>query len=375
MKKLFITFASIASLLCAANAQPANDEPCNAVLLTVIPDVDECTPNVPIQWTAATATNLPNPNCAAGQLLDVWYKFVAPANGKVNIRVNTVNPGANDGVMALYNGNNCNSPGSAIDCNDDGGIFGISPALTLTGLTAGQTYFLRLWNFLSAGGNFTICLSTPEIPPPPIDPTKKVGIGTTAPQANLDLNGNLIVRGGNPGAGKVLTAVDNKGTTEWKTQGSGKPAFKICLSTNQPITTYNTEYPVSFKTVMYDVASNFNTTDSSIILNDVPGSIYHFDINLIYSYITNYNGGFQKRAYIRVYQNGNILHEFPSGVMIDLTNYYPHGAGFDLQTLSNSDKITISVGFFWAGGSIISSSQYGTPPAIKNSCISGFKIN
>ncbi len=372
MKKLCITFACITCFFIAANAQPANDDPCSAVLLTVTPDVDECTPNVPVQWTAATATNLPNPNCSAGQLLDVWYKFVAPANGKVNIRVSTTIP-ANDGAMAIYNGTNCLAPGAAVDCNDDFSNF--NPGFNLTGLIAGQTYLVRFWNTTLATGNFSICLSTPETPPPPIDPTKKVGIGTTTPQANLDLNGNLILRGGNPGAGKVLTAIDNKGTAEWKTQGSGKPAFKICLSTNQSIPTYGIEYPVSFKTVMHDVVGNFNATDSSIILNDVPGSIYHFDINLNYSYIVNHNGGVQKRAYIRVYQNGNILHEFPSGVIIDLTNYYPHGVGFDVQTLSNSDKITISVGFFWFTGTIVTGSQYGTPPAIKNSCISGFKVN
>jgi hypothetical protein len=353
-------------------AQPINDEPCNAISLTVIPDVDECTPSVPIQWMAATATNVPNPTCGSGQLLDVWYKFTAPANGKVNIRVSTSIP-ANDGAMAIYNGTTCAAPGAAVDCNDDFSNF--NPGFNLTGLTVGQTYLIRFWNSTLATGNFSICLSTSETPPPPIDPTKKVGIGTTTPQANLDLNGNLIVRGGNPGAGKVLTSVDNKGTAEWKTQGSGKPVFKICLSQNQPLPTHSVEYPVSFKTVMYDAINNFNISDSSIVLNDAPGSIYHFDINLIYSYTTNYNGGFQKRAYIRVYQNGNILHEFPSGILYDLTNYYPHSVGFDVQTLSSSDKIQINVGLFWAGGIIISGSQYGTPPAIKNSCISGYKIN
>jgi hypothetical protein len=373
MKKLYITFACIICIFIAANAQPANDEPCNAVLLSVTPDVDECTPNVPIQWTAATATNLPNPNCAAGQLLDVWYKFVAPANGKVNIRVSTSIP-ANDGAMAIYNGTICAAPGAAVDCNDDFNI--LNPGFNLMGLTAGQTYLIRFWNSTLATGNFSICLSTPEAPPPPIDPTKKVGIGTTTPQANLDLNGNLIVRGGNPGAGKVLTAVDNKGTAEWRNQSNGKPAFKICLSSDQAITNGSTETKVAFKEKIYDVANSYSLTDSVFVLNDAPGSIYHFDVHLSYTITVDLVSGDYKRNLIRVYQNNILVQESIAPIFWEYNKPISHTASFDIMTLGNNDIIKIVTIFDKTRGTVNGGAWYGTvPPPVKNSCISGFKVN
>ena len=42
-----------------------------------------------------------------------------------------------------------------------------------------------------------------------------VGIGTTAPDAKLDVNGQLKIRGGVPGGGKVLTS-DALGLATWE---------------------------------------------------------------------------------------------------------------------------------------------------------------
>jgi hypothetical protein len=50
-----------------------------------------------------------------------------------------------------------------------------------------------------------------------------VGIGTNSPTIRLDVNGQLRIRGGNPGAGKVLTS-DSTGTASWSVPtGSGMP--------------------------------------------------------------------------------------------------------------------------------------------------------
>jgi hypothetical protein len=43
-----------------------------------------------------------------------------------------------------------------------------------------------------------------------------VGIGTTNPQAKLDVAGQIRISGGNPAQGKVLTAVDNNGLASWQ---------------------------------------------------------------------------------------------------------------------------------------------------------------
>jgi hypothetical protein len=47
-----------------------------------------------------------------------------------------------------------------------------------------------------------------------------VGIGTDRPTALLDINGQLRIRGGNPGTGKVLTS-DGEGVVSWETPSGG----------------------------------------------------------------------------------------------------------------------------------------------------------
>ncbi|HRZ51282.1 MAG TPA: hypothetical protein P5080_04860 [Candidatus Paceibacterota bacterium] len=47
-----------------------------------------------------------------------------------------------------------------------------------------------------------------------------VGIGTNAPAAKLDINGQIMIRGGLPGAGKVLTS-NAVGLASWETPASG----------------------------------------------------------------------------------------------------------------------------------------------------------
>lgn len=44
-----------------------------------------------------------------------------------------------------------------------------------------------------------------------------IGIGIDTPQTKLDVSGTIAIQGGNPGAGKVLTAVDSYGIAEWQT--------------------------------------------------------------------------------------------------------------------------------------------------------------
>lgn len=55
----------------------------------------------------------------------------------------------------------------------------------------------------------------------------RLGVGTTSPAATLDVNGTVRIRGGNPGAGKVLTLVDPSGSAEWRPAVSGAPSGLI----------------------------------------------------------------------------------------------------------------------------------------------------
>ncbi|MFN5984697.1 MAG: T9SS type A sorting domain-containing protein [Fluviicola sp.] len=108
----------------------------------------------------SNAANGGNPTCASPGAPDVWYQFVAPAGGSVNIQLTAGT--ITDSGMGLYNGP-CGSP-TQISCDDDGGA-GLMSQINATGLTPGVTYFIRVWQFSSGTGTFSICLQTP--PPPP----------------------------------------------------------------------------------------------------------------------------------------------------------------------------------------------------------------
>lgn len=56
--------------------------------------------------------------------------------------------------------------------------------------------------------------------------TGNVGIGTSSPTANLDLEGIIRIRGGNPGAGKVLTSSAD-GTASWATPGASSSNWTL----------------------------------------------------------------------------------------------------------------------------------------------------
>ena len=55
-----------------------------------------------------------------------------------------------------------------------------------------------------------------------------VGIGTSTPQAKLDVNGSVRINDGTQGDGKILTS-DGFGTASWQTPPAGQVAFKVGL--------------------------------------------------------------------------------------------------------------------------------------------------
>ncbi|PHR37204.1 MAG: hypothetical protein COA38_00510 [Fluviicola sp.] len=104
------------------------------------------------------AANGGNPSCGSmGE--DVWYAFTAPASGSVDFSATLGS--ITDAVMAVYSGP-CGSL-TEIDCDDDGGA-GFMPALSLSGLTPGATYFVRLWAYGGGTGNFDLCLTESAAP-------------------------------------------------------------------------------------------------------------------------------------------------------------------------------------------------------------------
>lgn len=140
-------------------AQPPNDDPCNAIPLTV---GSTCT-FTQYSNAAATATvGVPAPGCANYLGGDVWFSVVVPAGGTLIFDSQT--GVITDGGMAIYSGT-CNAL-TLIECDDDDSQNGLMSYIYRTGLTPGSTVWIRFWEYgNNNNGTFSICVTTP--PPPP----------------------------------------------------------------------------------------------------------------------------------------------------------------------------------------------------------------
>jgi hypothetical protein len=127
-------------------AAPANDESSGAITVVQNPDCQNISGSFKFAGMSA--------NPAAGTFSgDVWYKFVAASTGAM-ITINSYQ------YLAVYNSD-------ATTVFNDPGTGGNS--LTLAGMTAGNTYYIRLYNTASSpsfgpDADFTICIAgTPSV--------------------------------------------------------------------------------------------------------------------------------------------------------------------------------------------------------------------
>lgn len=109
-------------------------------------------------YTTSLATGSPqaSPGCAHYLGSDVWFATKAPASGKLLV---TTNSGQiSDGALAVYKGASCASALTLLGCDDDSGP-GSMPELNLTGLTPGDSLFIRFWTYDNTDvGTFSIAL-------------------------------------------------------------------------------------------------------------------------------------------------------------------------------------------------------------------------
>jgi trimeric autotransporter adhesin len=156
------------------NTLPGNDEASTAIGLTVNADYNCGTTRLG-STIGATQSSDVAPSCSAtGINDDVWYSFVATG---ANHRISFSGVSTGTMVAAVYTG----TPGSltqvASAC--------ASTTLNATGLSAGQTYYIRAYTSVVTAttmANFTICVGTP--PPPPANDNAAGAIALTV---NSDL--------------------------------------------------------------------------------------------------------------------------------------------------------------------------------------------
>ena len=143
--------------LCATVLTPtANDDCAGAISLPV---TTACVAPVGGTLAGATQSLPPTANCGAGVATanDVWYSFVASGASQ------TVTLIASFGAVIDVRSGTCASSGSVF-C----GVAFPGQGLVVSGLTSGQTYFLRLYvngNFTPPNAAFTLCLTGgPTVP-------------------------------------------------------------------------------------------------------------------------------------------------------------------------------------------------------------------
>lgn len=139
-------------------AQPANDDPCNAITLTPTPT---CAYQIFTNQNATASVGVQAPGCAGYSGGDVWFKVQVPCNGAITL--NTQQGVITDAGMALYSGD-CNNL-TLIECDDDDSPNGLMAMISASGLVPNSTIWVRIWeNGNNNNGTFGICAS---LPPPP----------------------------------------------------------------------------------------------------------------------------------------------------------------------------------------------------------------
>jgi hypothetical protein len=122
-----------------------NDECAGAVSVPVNANAT-CTQTLAATMTGATASSDPLSCFTTGTLPDVWFTFTA---GGSTHNISTPPFTVNDSRMAVYSGN----------CGGLTEVYCGPPNATVTGLTAGSTYYVRILSI--AASTFNICVSTP----------------------------------------------------------------------------------------------------------------------------------------------------------------------------------------------------------------------
>jgi hypothetical protein len=137
---------------------PPNDDCDDAIMLTVNPDFS-CAAVTPSTIEGATASGDDETTCFGTEDDDVWFSFVA-TDVSHTVDLLNITGGTTDLYHSVWSGTcgalvnvNCSDPNSS----------------TLTGLTIGDTYYLRVYSWTSTPGQtsaFDVCIGTPPPPPP-----------------------------------------------------------------------------------------------------------------------------------------------------------------------------------------------------------------
>lgn len=152
MKKVLFIFITI---LTSGGLFSQSDNCATAPTITVSP-----TCSTPYSGTSLGAT-LSFAGCVGNADDDVWYKFVATATSH---SINVVGSAGYDAVVEVFSGS-CSGL-TSISCID-GTLAGGTESSLLSGLTIGNTYYIRIFDYFAGSGSstFSLCLTNAPAAP------------------------------------------------------------------------------------------------------------------------------------------------------------------------------------------------------------------
>lgn len=129
----------------------------------------------------------------------------------------------------------------------------------------------RIFNFSTGGDALAIDFATDYI-----------GIGTPSPSARLEVNGQIKITGGGPGAGKVLIS-DATGLASW---GEDNPREGFSAYNQNGSTSINpsVETQLVFDNINFNDGNYYDGSLSQY--NVVTGGLYHFDSRIVWEAFT-----------------------------------------------------------------------------------------
>jgi hypothetical protein len=133
--------------ICVTHVPPANDNCSGAISLT---SGTSCV-NTAGTLAGATYTAIPTIGCGVASRNDIWYSFVAQSTSPtITLSSAPANP-----RLQLFSGT-CGAL-TSVACS-------VTGTLVATGLTIGNTYFIRVYTDPNASGTFNICITDPAPP-------------------------------------------------------------------------------------------------------------------------------------------------------------------------------------------------------------------
>lgn len=149
------------AFILTASAQPANNNCGGAVTLTVNSGSCAITTNGTTVAATQSQSRCSGPASSADD--DVWYRFVATGTSHTITVTPNGAPALGDPVFEVFSGTCAVTVVGSLVCVNANGA-GLAETTTLTGLTIGNTYLMRVYGtgVATGQGGFTVCLVGPS---------------------------------------------------------------------------------------------------------------------------------------------------------------------------------------------------------------------